>query len=270
MNLIVPYVREDNSCTLPYYIKKDENNYDILVIGEKEIPLNICNSDINYQTTIYNKCFDDYQYKTYQVTNNVYVLYRYLENNYITTGYISVLVNNNEYYLCDFENNDREIYDIIFNNKYIVVYKSDSEYYSREISEGFDIEHEKLIDCTDSKNYKGLLDNVVNKKRCRFDTLISILKGKISEINKERVFDVLSFLVGYEVNVKNYNDILFISQQYILNNYPELLSIDLNLTDEEIRLQTINYGLSYFKFNPINHTIQDIKYKQNKVKVKTR
>lgn len=270
MNLIMPYLKEDNSCNLPYIIKKDQNNCDVLVTIGKQIPLNLIDTTLNYQLAVYNNCLDEYQYKAYQVMNDIYILLRYRENKYVVSGQIDIIDHGDVYKLCDFENNDTDVYNISYNKNYIVAYRSDPECYTKEIVEAYDIKTKKMVDCNDCNSVNGLLDNVVNRRRCRFDIIVSILTGKVTDENKGRMFTFLSFLTKEYITENNYYDILLKSREYILNCYPELNNVNLNVPSDQIDLQSNKYDLSYFTFNPINSIVPNIKYKEKYVKLKTR
>lgn len=270
MNLIMPYLKEDNSCNLPYMIKKDKNNCDVLVMEEKQIPLNITNTTLNYQLSIYNNCLDEYQHKAYQVMNNIYILLRYKKNKYVVSGQIDIIDHGNVYNLCDFENNDMDMYNISYNDKYIVAFKTDPEGYTKEVVEAYDIRNKKMIDCNDYNSVNGLLNNVVNKRHCKFDVIISILTGKITNENRERVLNFLSYITKENIDETNYYDVLSKTRKYILSCYPELNDINLNISGDQIKLQSHKYSLDYFSFNPIDSTVPNIKYKKQHVKVKTR
>lgn len=267
MNSVLPYFRCDNSCNLPYSIIKDKKDNDVMIINDIKIPLNIKKSSLDYQISIYNNCKNDSKYISYYLIDKIYLLYEYQENRSSTFGNIEILDNGRKFHLCEFKNDCEFVYRVISNDLYVVILKCDSECFSKEIVGAYDLSEHKLINFSDYDTYCGLLYNVVNKKRCRFDAIFSIITKKINN-NKSRVIDVLSFLVNDEVDESNFNNALDVSRKYIISLYPELCNINLNLSEEEIHIKNIEYGLSYFSFNPINHHISNVKYIEQAVKSK--
>ena len=264
MNKIYPYIREDNCSNLPYCLKKDVKGNDIIVVNNEEILLNEENTDLDYQITIFNNYVVGNKYISYILAPKIYLLYEYNEINNKKIGNIKIIDNGRINSICEFVNDDEYVYTHISNDIYVAIIKYDSEYYSKEIIDGYDLINHQVIDCDNVKTNQSLLYNLVNRKRCRFDVIVSIITGKINN-NKNRLLDVLSFLLGYKVNDSNYDISLLLAKDYILYNYPELKHICLDSID--IKEKSIDYGLSYFSFNPINHSIKDIKYKNKQKKL---
>lgn len=265
--MIQPYVNEDNSCNLPYVVNIDEFGNDVIHINNKVIPLNVKKSSLNYQLTIFNNCFDEYNYSAYQIKDNIYIIIKYEEYKNSTEGMFNIIDNGNIINLSSFINDDTNIYSLSFNDKYIVLLKSDLDYLDKQIIEAYDIENKKMIDCDNYNNIEGLMDKVVNKRRCMLDVIVSILTGKIMD-NELRIYNFLSFLNSCEVNKDNYQEYIYLSRKYILEQYPELNNFNLNLSIEEINNLTNSFSSNNFTFNPINKIIDNLTYKQDKVKKK--
>ena len=262
--MIQPYIKED-SCSLPYDIIKDDFGCDVIKTNNKTIPLNIKNSDLNYQLTIYNICCDEYDYKAFKVTDNIYVFIKYTDYHHRIYGNFNIIDNNNIIYLSCFINDDENVYSLSFNKQYIVLIKSDLDYLDKEIIEAYDIKNKKKIDCDNYNNIEELMNNVVNKKRCRFDVIYSILTGKMLN-NESRVYDLLSFLNKVNIDKHNYQKFLDISRKYILSIYPEINKLIINYNGLYNYMQ--QYNLNYFLFNPIDTTIQNLTYIEDKKKIR--
>lgn len=261
--MIKPYINEDNSCNLPYVVSTDEFGCDVICFNNKSIPLNVRKSSLDYQLTIYENCFDEYDYSAYQITDKLYIIIKYQDYGNNIQGEFNIIDNGNIVNLSSFINDDNNVYSINFNENYVVLLKSDLDYYDKEIIEAYDIKYKKMIDCHNYDNVQGLMDNVVNKKRCSLDVIISILTGRILD-NEGRLFNFLSFLNKCDINENNYKDYLLVSRDYILKLYPELSDLEFNI--DEISKETTSYGLSYFTFNPIDSTIDNLSYKDDYVK----
>ena len=74
-NKFIPFFNEDNGFNLPFVIEKDDLGNDVLVISiDKKIPLNKSNTDISYQTAVYNNCCEGNLYSANEIENSLYVI----------------------------------------------------------------------------------------------------------------------------------------------------------------------------------------------------
>lgn len=248
--MIQPYIKED-SCCLPYVIKRDEFGFDVIIFNNKKIPLNKKNSSVNYQISIYNNCIDDYEYKSFEIIDNIYVFIKYINYPNKIVGNFNIIDNGNIINLNTFINDDKNVYSLSCNDKYIVMIKSDLEYIDKQIIEAYDIDNKKMIDCNNYNNIELLMKYVVNKKRCSKEILEKILNNNI-DIDDYLVYDFLSYLNDKKIDNNNYKDYIDVSCKYILNCYPNIYNKDLEI----------------YTFNTINHTINNLTYIENKKKIR--
>lgn len=261
MKTIIPYIKEDNSCNLPYAVSVDEFGCDVISFNDKVIPLNKQKSNINYQLTIYKYCRDEYEYSAYQIIENVYIIIQYKNYKKNIQGLFKVIDHDKEINLSPFINDDTSIYSVSYNDKYIVLLKSNLNYYDKEIVEAYDIDNKKMIDCSNQANVHALMTKIVNKRRCSLNIILSILKGTLTN-DKSRLFAFLSFLNNCEINENNYYDYLDVSKKYILKLYPELCNYD----NEYLSYHNSRYN--YLYFSPIGSVIDNLKYKDEHIKIK--
>ena len=141
------------------------------------------------------------------------------------------------------------------------------KYMKTDVFFGYDLTCNKQLDCNDYNTSSNLYKSLVEIRRCRFDVIISILKGKILIDDSDRLFHFMSFILNTKITDDNYKDYLLIARNYILSKYPNLEDIDIKEDIELIKNNSKEYSINHFYFNRIDKNIDNLKYIKNNEKV---
>ena len=259
----IPFYLDNNSCNLPFYLIKDSKGNDVIYINEKNmIYTNTRNNDINRQLTLFTMCFNHGICSIYKVNNDVSIIKQFINNDIIL--YIST--NNDFVKIYEDKYDYSEGVNIHFNSRYLCVTLYEYGEAIPDIVSGYDFICNKHLDCNDFYTSSNLYKSLVEIRRCRFDVIISILKGEILTKDSDRLFRFMSFILDKKIDNNNYKDYISIAKKYIIKKYPDLL--DINIDDiSNLEDKSKEYGINYFCFNRIDKKIDNLKYIDNKVKM---
>lgn len=203
----------------------------------------------------------------------------YLKNqlNYTIKEGLYLIRNNNSYSIKQNENELIELYSnedmdsyifFSYNNKYIVIWETYYDCPITTVLAAYDIENKKIIDCSNSYTNKELVEGVVKKQRCMYDVVASILMDTELMIDKNRLYNFMSFIINKRVNESNFHKYTSIIKDYIISCYPELESQKIYTNKKELLALNEQYGIDYFIFNQMEHNIDGLKYIKNNEFVK--
>ena len=261
-NKFIPFFNEDNGFNLPFVIEKDDLGNDVLVISiDKKIPLNKSNTDINYQTAVYNNCCEGNLYSANEIENCLYVIReKQYYKNYSETKV--KIIDNEEFDFCTYVEDEFNKVYMSYNSKYIVFWNIDEKFPMNDVVAAYDIENKKSIDCTDQIIVNELIKSVVKYRRCAYDILVSILKEDVLVKDPDRLYSFMSFLTNRDINDSNYQFVVPVVKEYVIKKYPKLKTHKINV--DNLKKLTKYYGLDSFVFKQIDRDIKDLTYKENK------
>lgn len=258
----IPFFNEDNGFNLPFVIEKDELGNDVLVISsDNKAPLNKKYTNINYQTAVYNNCCEDKNYSAYEIENKIYII----KGNEYYKNYseieVKIIDGKEKKSFTYVEDEFNKVY-MSNNSKYIVFWNVDERCPMNEVVAAYDIEHHKLIDCTNQRIVNELIESVVLYRRCAYDVIASILKEDVLVKDSERLYTFLSFLTNKRVNKYNYPLEVPAVKEYVIKKYPKLKTHKVNINNLKKLIKY--YGLDSFAFKQIDRDIKDLTYIENK------
>ena len=261
---MIPFYLDNNSCNLPFYLIKDSKGFDVIYINDKNmIYTNSKTNNLGQQLNLYTKCFNKGICFLYKVNDELSVV-KQINNNDIIW-----YINTNDDYLKIYEDkfDNIEGVNIHFNSKYLCLTSYEYGEAIPEVVAGYDIKKSKLLDCNDYNTSSNLYKSLVEIRRCRFDVIVSILKGKIFIDDKDRLFRFMSFILDTKINEINYKAYLLLARNYIISKYPALENIDIKEDIERIKNSSKEYSINHFYFNRIDSNIDNLKYVKNNEKV---
>lgn len=259
----IPFYLDNNSCNLPFYLIKDSKGNDVIYINEKNIIYtNTYNNDINSQLTLFTKYFNLGICSIHKVNNDVSIIKQFINNDIV--WYIS----NKEDFIKIYEDkyDHLEGVNIHINSKYLCLTSYEYGEAIPDVVSGYDLTCNKQLDCNDYNTCSNLYKSLVEIRRCRFDVIISILKGEIITNDSDRLFRFMSFILDKKIDDNNYKDYISIVQNYILKKYSNLKELDIDNIDN-LDDKSKQYGINHFYFNRIDKKIDNLKYVDNKVKI---
>lgn len=259
----IPFYLDNNSCNLPFYLVKDSKGNDVIYINEKNmIYTNACNNDINRQLTLFTEFFNFGICSIYKVNKEVSIIKQFINNDiiwYISKKNEFIKIYENKY-------DHMEGVNIHFNSKYLCLTSYEYGDFIPDVFFGYDLTCNKQLDCNDYNTSSNLYKSLVEIRRCRFDVIISILKGEILTKDSDRIFRFMSFILDKKIDNNNYKDYISVAKEYVLKKYPNILEMDIDDINN-IEDKNKEYGINCFCFNRIDRKIDDLKYVDNKVKI---
>lgn len=261
---MIPFYLDNNSNNLPFYLVKDSRGNDVIYINDKNMIYTNCKTNnLGQQLNLYNKCFNQGICSLYKINDELSVVKQIINNNIVW----HINTNDDYYKIYEDKIDHLEGINIHFNSKYLCLTSYEYGEAMPEVVAGYDIEKSKLLDCNDYNTSSNLYKSLVEIRRCRFDVITSILKGKIFIDDIDRLFHFMSFILDIKINKTNYKDYLLITRNYILSKYPNLEDIDIKEDIESIKSSSKEYSINHFYFNRIDSDIKDLKYIKNNEKV---
>ena len=260
----IPFYLDNNSNNLPFYLVKDSKGCDVIYINDKNmIYTNSKTNNLGQQLNLYTRCFNQGIFSIYKVNDELSIVKQIINNDIIW------YINTNDDYFKIYEDkfDHLEGVNIHFNSKYLCLTSYEYGEAMPEVVAGYDIEKSKLLDCNDYNTSSNIYKSLVEIRRCRFDVIISILKGKILIDDSDRLFHFMSFILNTKITDDNYKDYLLIARNYILSKYPNLEDIDIKEDIELIKNNSKEYSINHFYFNRIDKNIDNLKYIKNNEKV---
>lgn len=261
MKRCIPFYADDNRSNLPYYLVQDVRGNDVIYVNpSNHIYTNQKNLGLNEQLNLFHKCINQGICYTYKINKDVTILKKHIEKNI----YWYLLDGKNELNLYQSFYDNLEDINIIFNDKYFCLTSKEYGDAIPTVVAAYDIEQKKLLDCEDYQTENILYKTLVDVRRSQFDCVYSILTGKMMEETNERLFKLLSFMLGKKVDKNNYLDDIQQVRNYILNKYPYLSNI--KVIDDVDELKELNYqfDINHFSFNRINEDLTKLKYLEPK------
>ena len=246
-----------------YEIIKDKNSNDVLLIGNKEVPLNKSNTSLEYQKQIYNCCQGDINYIAYEIKPSLYAVIEKKENEYSVK-----IINNQIINMIDVIKDYNYDFSMTYNSKYVVVYRKEHVCPIIDILAAYDIKMNKLIDCSNYKINNSLVDGVVKYRRCMYDVMSSIINNQILVKDQERLFSFMSFISNKKITENNFYDIAPIIKEYIYHNYPHLKNQTFYTDKKNILILNEQYGINNFVFRKMDYDIGGLTYIKEKTLIK--
>ena len=148
---LYPFIRDDNRNNLPFFIQKDSVNNDVLVIGDcKRIPLNSKNTSLDYQFAVYNQCQNDHEYSAKEIKPELYIIREKISHDQYIESNITLINHNTMPMISTIEDRCHKCF-LSYNSKYIVIWERDYTCPTIDVVAAYDIEMEKMIDCSINK-----------------------------------------------------------------------------------------------------------------------
>ena len=259
----MPFYLDNNSCNLPFYLIKDSKGNDVIYINDNNmIYTNTKNNDIGRQLTLFTKCFNHGICCIYKVNDSVSIVKQFIKND--ITWYIS---NKNDFIRVYQDKYDHlEGVNIHYNSKYLCLTSYEYGEAMPDVVAGYDLTCNRVLDCNDYNTASNLYKSLVEIRRCRFDVILSILRGKIMTKDSDRLYRFMSFILDNKIDDSNYLDYIYEVKNYVLEKYPSLN--DLNINDNyDLNEKNKEFGINYFYFNRIDKDIKSIKYLDKNEKI---
>lgn len=253
MNKYIPFYTENNSHNLPFYLVKDNNENDVIYINSNNIIYtNEKNTDMSYQILLYNYCLNQGICYIYKIENDTSVIKKVKDSDI----YYYLCDKNNELYIYYQNINDEREINIHANGSYLCLTSNCYQDYLGDIVFGYDISKEKILDYNDSITHNNIYKYLIEVRRCRFDTIYSILRGKCYLDDINILYNFLSFILDYQVDEKNCASALDEAKKIILSKYPEVKNIYIK------NYENINslYNINKFCFHRDYKKIKNLKY----------
>lgn len=260
----IPFYLDNNSSNLPFYLTKDTNGNDVIYINDKNIIYtNTKNNQLGQQLNLFIKCFNQGICSIYKINDSVSIIRQFINNNinwYINTS--DNIINVYSDYI-----DQIETINIHYNSKYLCLTSYEYGECVPDVVAGYDLTNNKLLDCSDYNTMNSLYRNLVEVRRCRFDVIASILTGRLVINDINRLFRFMSFILDRSIDDSNYKEYMKITRDYVLEKYPKLNELDIS-NIKNIDEYSKEFGINYFHFNKMDEDIKDLKYVENKTKVK--